>query len=145
MFSCLLSCGFTQGVHGSHPTPLHSPASEASIHGLPGRKILRQHPPLAPCFDHVQHAINDRMKALFRRASSPTFRRQGLDQIGDQTFPFCFCQIAWVHHQLHINRNVPPQHFLCQFLKQLLKPVPSNAARGAGGAGCGKRRCRAGG
>jgi hypothetical protein len=66
------------------PTPL----LEMVVHSLPGRKLLREHPPLATAFQEVEYSIQQLTRIMLIKAEAI---KDGLD-----AFPFCVGQVRGI-------------------------------------------------
>jgi hypothetical protein len=55
------------------------------VHSLPGRKLLREHSPLAPAFEQIEHGVQQLTRIMFIEAKAI---KNGLD-----AFLFCIGQV----------------------------------------------------
>ena len=74
------------------PGALSPPVAEVGIDRSPGRKLMRQHPPLATAPQHVQDRIHNLSPSVFGGAASGFDRRHK----GFQHFPFRVAQVSRV-------------------------------------------------
>ena len=84
--------GARQFIQHPLPNTLLVPTAEMIVYGLPGWKILGQHPPLTAAFGEVENRIHNLSPVVFGRSATPASH---LEIVGNAA-PLLFAQIRQV-------------------------------------------------
>src|SRR5829696_7853849 len=86
-----------------HPLPnsVDAPSPEVVEHGLPGRKVPRQHAPLATALEHVEDGIEDFAWAVEPGSSSLLRGRK----VRFQQVPLFVREVTWVSPARHTTER----------------------------------------